>query len=47
MTRTLFSGLLLTVSLTTFIACGNSGDKKTKQKLLQQLMPLKKMKAAV
>lgn len=30
MTRKLFSGLLLTVSLTTFIACGNSNDKKVK-----------------
>jgi hypothetical protein len=30
MARKLFSGLLLTVSLTTFIACGNSGDKKDK-----------------
>jgi hypothetical protein len=30
MTRKLFSGLLLTVSLTAFIACGNSNDKKDK-----------------
>ncbi len=30
MTRKLFSGLLVTVSLTAFVACGNSGDKKDK-----------------
>lgn len=30
MTRKLFSGLFLTVSLTAFIACGNSDDKKDK-----------------
>jgi len=30
MTRKLFSGLLLTISLTAFVACGNSDDKKEK-----------------